>query len=69
MLSNNQLIIKIENDGAPLTNRHHILLKEGVGLSNINDRLANLYGKNYYFKIQNKKNEEGVETIIKIPLE
>jgi len=45
------------------------LLKEGVGLSNINDRLSNLYGDNYFFEIRNKDNGEGVETVIKIPIQ
>ena len=64
-----QLIFKIENDGAPLTKKHFLLLKEGVGLSNINDRLSNLYGDNYFFEIRNKDNGEGVETVIEIPVE
>ncbi|HBY68238.1 MAG TPA: histidine kinase [Flavobacteriaceae bacterium] len=64
----NKLIIKVENDGAPLTKKHGMLLTDGVGLSNINDRLSNLYGDNYFFEIRNKDNGEGVETVIQIPM-
>ncbi len=61
------LVIKVENDGAPVSESHAILMQKGVGLRNINDRLQNLYKKNYYFEIRNKENAEGVETIMKIP--
>lgn len=45
------------------------LLENGVDLSNINDRLQNLYHNNYFFKIGNIiEGEGGVETIISIPL-
>lgn len=67
--SKNQLIMVIENDGALLNKKHHLLLKQGVGLSNINDRLHNLYGNDYFFEVRNKENNKGVETVIKIPLQ
>ncbi|MDX1544065.1 MAG: histidine kinase [Christiangramia sp.] len=63
----NKLVIKVENDGAPISQSHAELMKKGVGLTNINDRLKNLYNDNYFFEIKNKENESGVETIIKIP--
>jgi len=63
------LIIKVENNGAPVTAGHSVLLKHGMGLANINDRLANLYGSNYFFELRNKNDGSGVETIIKLPLE
>ncbi|MCZ4318839.1 histidine kinase [Aequorivita viscosa] len=63
------LIIKVENDGAPVTVAHGLLLKRGMGLANINDRLNNLYGNNYFFEVRNRNDGAGIETIIKIPLE
>ncbi len=65
----NALTIKVENNGAPVTAGHTVLLKRGMGLANINDRLANLYGNDYFFELRNKIDGSGVETIIKIPLE
>ncbi|GAA4325628.1 hypothetical protein GCM10023115_40190 [Pontixanthobacter gangjinensis] len=61
------LVIKVENDGAPVSMTHAELMEKGVGLKNINDRLHNLYQDNFFFEIRNKSNDEGVETIIKIP--
>ncbi len=61
------LVIKIENDGTPISEGHKELLKKGVGLKNINDRLRNLYKDDYFFEIRNKEDNSGVETIIKIP--
>ncbi len=61
------LVIKVENDGAPVSETHAQLMQKGVGLKNINDRLYNLYMDNYLFEIRNKKDNSGVETIIKIP--
>lgn len=62
-----KLVIKVENDGAPVSQTHAELMKKGVGLTNINDRLKNLYNDNYFFEIRNKADDKGVETIIKIP--
>ncbi|MEO2062890.1 MAG: histidine kinase [Christiangramia sp.] len=62
-----QLIISVKNDGAPVSQSHKELMQKGVGLTNINDRLKNLYGENYYFEIRNREQETGVETLIKIP--
>ncbi|MCG9972135.1 sensor histidine kinase [Christiangramia crocea] len=61
------LVIKVENDGAPISQTHAELMKKGVGLTNINDRLKNLYHDNYFFEIRNKADGSGVETLIKIP--
>lgn len=61
------LVIKVENDGAPVSQTHAELMKKGLGLTNINDRLKNLYNRNYFFEIRNKTDNSGVETIIKIP--
>lgn len=40
---------------------------EGLGLSNIRERLKGIYGSNYLFQIRNKKDLSGVETIIRVP--
>lgn len=61
------LVIKVENDGEPVSQTHSELMKKGVGLKNIDDRLKNLYKDNYFFEIRNKKDNSGVETVIKIP--
>lgn len=61
------LVIKIENDGAQISETHAQLMKKGVGLKNIDDRLHNLYKDKYFFEIRNKEKDNGVETIIKIP--
>lgn len=61
------LVISVKNDGAPVNQSHKELMKKGVGLVNINDRLKNLYGDSYYFEIRNRENTSGVETLIKIP--
>ncbi len=63
------LVILVENDGAPILQSHSVLMKKGMGLANINDRLANLYGKDYLFEVRNNDNGKGVETLIKFPLE
>lgn len=62
------MVIKVENNGAVLTLSSAELMQKGVGLSNLNDRLKNLYGENYFFEIRNKNgSESGVETIVGIP--
>tara|TARA_R110000772_G_scaffold94575_1_gene192580 strand:- start:3 stop:650 length:648 start_codon:yes stop_codon:yes gene_type:complete len=63
------LIIQVENNGAPVSVTHSLLLKRGLGLANINDRLGNLYGNDYFFEVRNKPDGLGVETLIKIPIE
>jgi LytS/YehU family sensor histidine kinase len=62
------LIIKVENNGEPISLSEAELQKKGVGLANIEDRLNNLYGNNFFFKMRNKGDSAGVETIIRIPL-
>lgn len=68
---NNYLIIKIENNGKPISLSSDELMQKGVGLSNIKDRLENLYRNDYYFNISNKTdatgNPAGVETVVRIP--
>lgn len=65
------LIIKIENNGMPISLSSDELMLKGVGLSNLRDRLRNLYGNEFQFEISNKIDTEGnvsgVATIVKIP--
>ncbi|MUP46961.1 histidine kinase [Gramella sp. BOM4] len=62
-----RLVIKVENNGEPVSLSHAELMKKGVGLTNINDRLKNLYNGDYFFEVRNKADNSGVETVIKIP--
>lgn len=63
------LIIKVENNGEKLTLPPEKVMENGMGLSNIVARLHNLYGNNYSFVIRNKREESGVETVLRIPLQ
>lgn len=67
----NFLVIKIENNGTPVSLSSDELMQKGVGLSNLRDRLRNLYGNDFQFEISNKVDTEGnvsgVATIVKIP--
>ncbi len=65
----NYLVITVENNGALLMVDHAALLKKGMGLANIKDRLSNLYGKDYFFEISNNADGTGVRTLIRIPLD
>lgn len=63
------LVIKVENNGEAIASKHGDLLENGLGLANIDARLKNLYGSDYFFEISNKtEGKGGVETIIKVPL-
>lgn len=62
------LVIVVANNGQLLTMDQQELYKKGVGLTNINDRLSNLYGDKYFFEIKNSDKGKGVETTIKIPV-
>lgn len=65
----NWLVFTIENNGASLSSNSNMIFKRGLGLSNIRDRLKNLYNNAYLYELRNKQNQKGVETVIKIPLE
>lgn len=64
-----QLVIIVYNNGSYLEGEQHEIMKKGKGLANLEARLANLYGTNYRFNIRNHADGNGVETIVKIPLE
>lgn len=61
------LILRVANNGKLLSDKQVKLLNQGVGLANIRDRIFTLYGDNAEFIIRNRKQQDGVETIIKIP--
>ncbi|MDT0676613.1 sensor histidine kinase [Autumnicola musiva] len=63
-----KFVLRITNNGESITETHAELMKKGVGLRNIDDRLKNLYGKDYFFEIRNMQPQRGVETLIEIPL-
>ncbi|MCK0114690.1 sensor histidine kinase [Gelidibacter sp. F63206] len=64
-----KLVIMVQNNGETMNFSHKELLQKGMGLSNINDRLSNLYGNNYFFEVRNKKDKDGVEAVVKIPMD
>lgn len=62
------LLIRVENNGAELPAESTELMKKGFGLSNLDDRLRNIYGSDYFFEVRNRKGDEpGVETVLRIP--
>lgn len=65
----NKLVIKVRNNGSTLTESSSFLIQKGVGLSNLNDRLKNLYGHKYTLELRNIDHpKKGVETVVEIPL-
>ncbi|MBW1297647.1 sensor histidine kinase [Aquimarina litoralis] len=60
-----KLLINITNNGEIIA----CTTSSGMGIKNIKDRLHTLYNKNFDFIFRNLKNNNGVETIMKIPLE
>lgn len=64
---NEDIIIKVSNNGESLSELQETLIKNGTGLKNIIDRLTTIYKDNYSFKIYNQSNNEGVTTEVKIP--
>lgn len=67
----NEMMIKVENNGQPISLSSEELMQKGVGLANLRDRLKNLYGNDFLFQISNKTdaagNHSGVVTLVKIP--
>lgn len=63
----NKLVIRIENNGAPLKNGKAI--HYGTGLANSIERMKTLYETQYKFSISSRKQKEGVVTIIELPFE
>lgn len=63
-LKHNRLLINIEDDGAGLVKRKD---SNGIGLSNIRERLKNHFGENYDLQIE-KKEPKGTIVEIELPL-
>lgn len=63
----NYIFLIVENNGA-LIKGDPFALKNGIGLTNIDERLQNLYKYDYCFTVRNKADGSGVENIIRIPL-
>ncbi len=59
-----RLQVSIYNDG-PLLSRQ---ISEGIGLSNIQQRLEKLYGRNFNFSLENHASGKGVNSNISIPV-
>lgn len=66
------MLIKVENNGQAISKNPEELMKKGVGLANIRDRLKNLYGNDFAFEISNRFDSEGnvigVFTLVRIPV-
>ena len=62
------LQIKVQNDGEPINAPGEQLFEKGMGFTNLKDRLHNLYGDDYFLELRNLETGEGVETVVKIPL-
>jgi len=61
------IVFKIENNGKLLTENFSTLITKGLGLSNLNERLLNLYENKHILNMKNKPDGSGVETLIKLP--
>lgn len=60
------IFLKVINNGAPLKGPA-MNSSKSMGVSNIRERLKNLYDHDFEFIVRNRENSEGVESIIKIP--
>jgi LytS/YehU family sensor histidine kinase len=64
---NGSLIVKVSDTGVGLgTQDSAAVFGRGVGLSNIRDRLAQLYGAGQEFQIENRA-AGGVEVTVRVP--
>jgi len=61
------IVFKVENNGKLLDKNFSILITKGFGLSNLNERLLNLYENKHILNMRNKPDGSGVETLIKLP--
>jgi two-component system LytT family sensor kinase len=62
------VLLKVENNGKQITQDTQELINSGVGLSNLKERLYNLYGDSHTFIMRNKNDGLGVETLIELPI-
>ncbi len=65
---NGHVLLKVENNGKQITQDTQELINSGVGLSNLKERLYNLYGDSHSFIMRNKEDGKGVETLIELPI-
>jgi hypothetical protein len=65
---NGHVLLKVENNGKQITQDTQELINSGVGLSNLKERLYNLYGDSHSFIMRNKEDGLGVETLIELPI-
>lgn len=65
---NGHVLLKVENNGKLITQDTTVLIDSGVGLSNLKERLYNLYGDSHSFIMRNKIDGSGVETLIELPI-
>lgn len=65
---NGHVLLKVENNGQQIPKDTQELINSGVGLSNLKERLYNLYGDSHSFIMQNKADGKGVETLIELPI-
>jgi LytS/YehU family sensor histidine kinase len=63
---NGSMILKVSDTGTGLPNSTAENLNGGIGLSNIHDRLAHLYGANASLTIQNRATG-GAEVSVRLP--
>ncbi|MDN5205246.1 histidine kinase [Fulvivirgaceae bacterium BMA10] len=64
-LEQEQLIIKVYNDGPEFPANFDVQKTKGIGLSNTIERLSQLYGDNHEINFNNVG--EGVEVVVKLP--
>lgn len=62
----NKIVLRISDNGPGITGNSEQIFKNGVGLSNVVERLEKLYGSEQRFRLQNKNNG-GLEIIVEIP--
>jgi two-component system LytT family sensor kinase len=60
-----KMVFVVENNGNPIS-ENASTKQTGVGVSNLQQRLKNLYGRRATYVLRNK--EQGVENVIEIPL-
>lgn len=65
-LESERLLIVVENNGSLMMEQKRS--RSGVGISNIRERLQNMYGSNFCFDIKNKKDGSGVENVLSLPV-
>ena len=65
-LRDNYLNIEIKNNGCYLSSNFEAILTLGRGVSNTNERLKIIYGKDFKFVMKDLKNKQGVISKIKI---